>query len=393
MRSMVQNFKYYLVALVIVFVGSFTSVSGQEIVEQMDSNDSLVSSSWILGIGINIVDDSGDNKLNIGAAGDAWNILPFPSRLSVGRYFENGLGIELIGTANIYRAGKLVDNTILTQDEPYWAVDSRLSYDLNHLVGETGIFDPYAGVGFGFTHASGVTRSTINAAVGFRLWASPTWGIDINAMGKLATDRSINSDHIQLGAGLVVRPKLKQKLSAAGQEKLDRITRQIEEEKQRLDSIKKAEEEAALRAERERAALEAAEAARRAAQKPDLSALQTQLDSKGFVYYELNKAALNASNKTILAAIAEFMNSNDELNFEVHGHADSRGTQAYNLILSKKRAETTVSYLISLGIAADRLTAIGHGESNLLNNCSDHVRCSEADHAVNRRCEVKIIGM
>ena len=392
MKNMNRLYSCYLGFTFILLCGTSQNLLAQNSIEQLNAKDSLVSSSWIIGVGINIVDDSGDNGLSLGSIGDSWNILPFPSRLSVGKYFDNGLGVELIGTANIYRAGKIIDRNVLSQDEPYWAVDSRLSYDLNYLVGETGIFDPYAGVGFGYTHASGLTRSTLNAAVGFRLWATSTWGIDINAMGKWWLDNSANSNHIQYGAGFVVRPKMKQKLSPRGQEKLERIQRQLEEEQQRLDAIKKAAEEEALRATREREALEAAEAARRAAQKPDISALQTQLDSKGYVYYELNKAALNTSNKTILAAIAEFMHSNEDLKFEVHGHADSRGSQAYNLTLSEKRAEATVSYLISLGINADRLTAIGHGESDLLNNCTDHVRCSEADHAVNRRSELKIIG-
>lgn len=366
--------------------------NAQDFSSQMDSNDSIVSSSWIVGLGLNIVDDSGDNSFIPSSVSEEWNFFPFPSRLSIGRYFENGIGVEVIGSVNMYKAGKTIDNQILNQDEPYWAVDSRITYDLNNVLGETGKFDPYAGAGLGYTRASGLTRSTINAVVGFRYWFTQSWGLDVNGTAKWYIDNEA-TNHTQYGAGLVFRTSNKQKLSTKGQQKLDSLKRQLEEEQQRLEAERRAQEEAALKAKKEREAREAEEAARLANQKPDLDALQTQLNSKGSIYFEVNKFSLNATNKSVLAAIAEFMKSFSELKFELHAHADSRGTAAYNMQLTERRANAVSEYLISLGIEKSRLSTSGHGETQLLNNCRDHVRCSEAEHAVNRRCQVKIIGL
>lgn len=392
MKHISNNFKAFY-GLVFLILWSCPKIgNAQDFESQMDSNDSIVSSSWIVGLGLNIVDDSGRNPIIPASISEEWNIFSFPSRISVGHYFANGLGVEVIGSANMYKAGKTVDSKILGKDEPYWAVDSRITYDLNKVFGETGKFDPYAGAGFGYTHASGLTRATLNALIGFRYWFSQTWGLDVNGTGKWYANNDA-TNHTQYAAGVVFRTSSKQRLSEKGQEKLDKLRREWEEEQQRQEAKRKAEEEAALKAKREREAREAEEAARRANQKPDLNMLQTQLNSKGSIYFEVNKSVLNTNNKAVLASIAEFMNANSELKFELHAHADSRGTEAYNQMLTEQRAKSVNDYLGSLGIDQSRLTTFGHGESQLLNKCKDHVRCSEADHAVNRRCEVKIIGL
>jgi outer membrane protein OmpA-like peptidoglycan-associated protein len=52
-----------------------------------------------------------------------------------------------------------------------------------------------------------------------------------------------------------------------------------------------------------------------------------------------------------------------DVNIEVAGHTDSKGSDAYNMKLSQQRAEAVRNFLISRGVAADRLTAKGYGES------------------------------
>ena len=63
----------------------------------------------------------------------------------------------------------------------------------------------------------------------------------------------------------------------------------------------------------------------------------------------------------------------------------------YNLNLSEERAQTAVAFLMQLNIAPERLTAIGYGESQLLNRCSDAVNCSDQEHALNRRTEIRLV--
>jgi outer membrane protein OmpA-like peptidoglycan-associated protein len=62
------------------------------------------------------------------------------------------------------------------------------------------------------------------------------------------------------------------------------------------------------------------------------------------------------------------------------------------MILSEKRAAAAVDYLVVLGINRNRLVAKGYGDTHLLNNCSKGEYCTEEEHQINRRTEVKIIS-
>ncbi len=59
--------------------------------------------------------------------------------------------------------------------------------------------------------------------------------------------------------------------------------------------------------------------------------------------------------------------------------------------LSEKRAQATVAHLVSKGISEDRLTAIGFGDTKLLNECGVGIACPEEKHRVNRRVELTVI--
>jgi peptidoglycan-associated lipoprotein len=61
------------------------------------------------------------------------------------------------------------------------------------------------------------------------------------------------------------------------------------------------------------------------------------------------------------------------------------------MVLSQKRAESAVRYIVSRGINSNRITAKGYGETQLLNRCANDVKCSAAEHQLNRRTEFKIV--
>ena len=68
------------------------------------------------------------------------------------------------------------------------------------------------------------------------------------------------------------------------------------------------------------------------------------------------------------------------------------GKDKYNQRLSEKRAEAAVEYLIDKGISRRRLEAKGYGEQYILNRCTTYsAKCSEEEHAINRRVEIKIL--
>jgi outer membrane protein OmpA-like peptidoglycan-associated protein len=68
------------------------------------------------------------------------------------------------------------------------------------------------------------------------------------------------------------------------------------------------------------------------------------------------------------------------------------GKDRYNLKLSEKRAKSAVEYLIKKGVSRRRLVAKGYGEEYILNRCTTYkAKCSEEEHAINRRVEIKIL--
>jgi len=92
----------------------------------------------------------------------------------------------------------------------------------------------------------------------------------------------------------------------------------------------------------------------------------------------------------ILDSVITVLAENPSVEIELGAHTDSRGSATANQTLSQKRAESSVNYIISKGIDKSRLVAIGYGESQLKNRCKDGVKCSQAEHAENRRVTIRI---
>ncbi|MEM6298989.1 MAG: OmpA family protein, partial [Bacteroidota bacterium] len=76
---------------------------------------------------------------------------------------------------------------------------------------------------------------------------------------------------------------------------------------------------------------------------------------------------------------------------ELSSHTDSRGSDSYNMALSKRRAASAVAYLVQKGIPQANITSAGYGETRLVNECSNGVRCSAEKHQANRRTMIKIL--
>ncbi len=111
------------------------------------------------------------------------------------------------------------------------------------------------------------------------------------------------------------------------------------------------------------------------------------------LYYDFGKAFLKPGAKRELSKLTRMMKDNPEIKVELGAHTDSRGNAEKNRVLSDRRAENAVKYLISKGIDEDRIIANGYGETQLRNECADGVQCSEEKHAYNRRTELKIIDI
>jgi len=94
-----------------------------------------------------------------------------------------------------------------------------------------------------------------------------------------------------------------------------------------------------------------------------------------------------------LDRVVNIMKRYPKMVIELGTHSDSRGRDLYNLVLSNKRAKSVIKYVIEHGISPDRISGRGYGEKRLLNHCKNGVKCTEAEHEVNRRSEFVIVQM
>lgn len=111
------------------------------------------------------------------------------------------------------------------------------------------------------------------------------------------------------------------------------------------------------------------------------------------IYFDLDKSSIRDDAAFELAKVLAVIEEYPEMKIEIRSHTDSRQTAKYNDKLSDKRAKATVDWLVKKGINSIRITGKGYGESQLVNHCSDGIKCSEEEHQANRRSEFIIVSM
>ncbi|HEY1192797.1 OmpA family protein [Flavobacterium sp.] len=111
------------------------------------------------------------------------------------------------------------------------------------------------------------------------------------------------------------------------------------------------------------------------------------------IYFDLDKSDIRREAALDLEKILVVLNDYPNMKLDIRSHTDSRATHKYNEALSDRRAKSTIKWLIKNGIAANRLTGKGFGETQLVNKCSDGVKCTEEEHQANRRSEFIITGL
>ena len=118
----------------------------------------------------------------------------------------------------------------------------------------------------------------------------------------------------------------------------------------------------------------------------------TELFKVENVFYDLAKWDIRPDAALELDKLVQFLKDNPGVSIELSSHTDSRDNDDNNMILSQKRAESAVNYMVSRGIAKSRMTPKGYGETVLINECANDVPCTEEQHQENRRTEFKIIN-
>ena len=109
------------------------------------------------------------------------------------------------------------------------------------------------------------------------------------------------------------------------------------------------------------------------------------------IYFDLDKSNIRQDAALELAKIHDVLEQYPTMVIDVRSHTDCRQTAKYNLILSGKRAKSTIAWLVGKGIRTSRISGRGYGESQLKNDCgcepANTSNCTEAQHQANRRSE------
>ena len=118
-----------------------------------------------------------------------------------------------------------------------------------------------------------------------------------------------------------------------------------------------------------------------------IAEVQKQIDAVNHIEFSTGKATLTVSSHAVIAKLATILRANPTVRVRIEGDTDSQGSAASNLTLSKARATSVYQALRALGIAADRMTVIGYGESR-----PKVPNTSAANRAINRRVDIVVLS-
>jgi outer membrane protein OmpA-like peptidoglycan-associated protein len=107
------------------------------------------------------------------------------------------------------------------------------------------------------------------------------------------------------------------------------------------------------------------------------------------IYFEFNKSFITQDAATELNKLVQILQTNPTMVIDLKAHTDTRGSEEYNLKLSDERARATVQYVISQGIAPERISGKGYGKSEPLIKCGEN--CTDDEHARNRRTDFIVV--
>jgi len=177
------------------------------LVLSFNANAQDENNPWKFGIGVNAVDlypvgedaPLGDYFDEFFNANDHYNVLPSLSRLSVSRYLSDGFTLSVAGSINeISKVGDARADNL-----SYYGLDGTISYSLASLL-NTKSFEPYLGVGGGYTWVDQIGAGTLNGTFGFDYWFSENVGLNVQTAYKHAFEDYLPK-HWQHSVGVSIR--------------------------------------------------------------------------------------------------------------------------------------------------------------------------------------------
>ncbi|GAA4892569.1 OmpA family protein [Flaviramulus aquimarinus] len=436
---------------------------------------------WQITIGVNAVDayPSGDGVVNNASFGDTfgdeffnvedhWNILPSLSSISVSKYLSDGFSFGLTGSLNKISkwgdvpglAAGVPEQTNEVDDLSYYGVDGTIKYNFR----ENKTFDPFVGVGGGYTWIDEIGAGTLNGTLGFNYWFSDNIGLTVQTAYKHAFEDYLQT-HFQHTAGVSIKfggtdtdgdgiyDKDDACPDVAGLEEFngcpDTDGDGIEDSKDDCpneaglaelngcpdtdgDGIADKDDNcptvAGLKAlagcpdadgdgvtdADDKCPNTAGPAANNGCPWPDtdgdgvLDKDDKCPDVKGTVanngcpevteevqktlneyaktiLFDTGKSSIKSQSEAVLGDIIGILKEYSTAKFTIEGHTDSVGSEKLNQRLSDSRANSVKEYLVTNGIDAFRLSALGYGESKPID--SNKTRKGRAN---NRRVEINL---
>lgn len=188
-----------------------------------DRNYAQENSQWILGFGVNALNNSGDVTKNLTKA-DNWTFARIPFYLSAELIFDGQFSVGSILSLNYFTDGKFMNGEkIIGEDQGgndagYMAFDMNVKYSFSKLL-NSNAFEPYAFIGAGVSHfgdykiqenptelIEDISIFTFNAGLGMNYWFSSTWGVNLNATGKWGV-ATASTNHLQSSIGVLYHIK------------------------------------------------------------------------------------------------------------------------------------------------------------------------------------------
>lgn len=105
------------------------------------------------------------------------------------------------------------------------------------------------------------------------------------------------------------------------------------------------------------------------------------------IHFDFDRYDIRPGDEEILKENAALLKKYPKTKIQIEGHCDERGTVEYNLALGERRANNTKKYLVSLGIASDRISTISYGKEKPLDSGHD-----EEAWAKNRRAHTVLLS-